>query len=76
MTREDRRKRQLALKYKCFAKIQTGGAVARFMDAVKTCSSGFEVLPGMALLAGSTDAPEWMPAGSTCSDGQRECKRP
>ena len=69
MTREDRRQRVLAKKYEFFARIQTGGFYAQLMDNVKVAHPEH-------LYAGSLDAPDMMPAGSTCRDGQQECRRP
>ena len=81
MTHEDRRQRVLVRQYAKYTQICTGGHHAQMLDRCKMWGLTQDGVPmshgeGFKLLAGSLDAPEFVPAGSMCSDWQRECKRP
>ena len=74
MNREDRQ-RVLARMYANFARLRTGDNTGQMMTIVKIYGEYAE-LPWPQLAGGQLDAPEWLPAGSMCSDWQRECRRP
>lgn len=81
LNREGRRQRVLVRQNEKYTQICTAGHYAQMMDRCKMWGLVQDGIPmnhgeGFRLLVGSLDAPEFMPAGSMCSDWQRECSRP